>query len=200
MNRSEIKEKAKEQLGKKIFGNTWLMAVVAFVIYGAIVSAAGSIIPGIGAIIITGPMTYGISYLFLKQARDGQKMNIGDIFKGFSNDFSQTFLIGLMTTIFTTLWSLLFVIPGIVKSYAYSMAYFIKIDNPDYTWKQCIDESKNITRGHKWELFVLDLSFIGWLIVGSLVLGVGELWVAPYISTSRAIFYDNIKQPSVIAE
>ena len=82
------------------------------------------------------------------------------MFRGFQDDFGGTFLIGLMTSLFTFLWSLLFVIPGIVKMYAYSMAYYIKLDHPDYGWKACIDESRQLMDGHKWEKFVLDLMFL----------------------------------------
>lgn len=118
---------------------------------------------------------------------------LGDMFRGFQDDFGGTFLIGLMTSLFTFLWSLLFVIPGIVKMYAYSMAYYIKLDHPDYGWKACIDESRQLMDGHKWEKFVLDLSFLGWIIVGSLCLGVGTLWVTPYMEATNAQFYEYVR-------
>ncbi|MDO4811556.1 MAG: DUF975 family protein [Eubacteriales bacterium] len=193
MTRQELKARARAQLGKNIFGSIWMYALLACFIVGAISAAAGSVIPGVGALIVIGPMSYGLNYVFLKQARDGQEMQLGDLFKGFTDDFGQTFLIGLMTGIFTFLWSLLFVIPGIVKAYAYSMAYYIKIDHPEYDWRQCIDESQAMMKGHKGELFMLDLSFIGWLIVGSMCLGVGTLWVTPYMEASHAQFYESIK-------
>ena len=72
-----------------------------------------------------------------------------------------------MTRLFTILWAMLFIVPGFVKSYSYSMAMYIKVDNPDYDWRKCIDESQRMMQGHKWDLFVLDLSFIGWLFVGA---------------------------------
>ena len=197
MNRAEIKAAAKEQLGRNIFGNAWMMALLACLIFTVVTGVAGTIIPGIGAVIIFGPMNYGLSYLFLKQGRDGQPMNLGDIFSGFTYDFSQTFLIGLMTTIFTALWSLLLFIPGIVKTYAYSLVYYIKADHPEYDWRTCISESQRIMKGHKWEMFVLDLSFIGWYIVGSLCLGVGDLWVAPYHIASRTQMYLRLVGESV---
>lgn len=153
---------------------------------------------GLGTIVwllLTGPITYGLSKLFLKQARDNQDMVFSDLFNGFKEDFGGTFLINLMTVIFVFLWSLLFVFPGIVKAYAYSMAYYIKADHPDYDWKACINESKRLMTGHKGELFVLDLSFIGWYIVGALCLGVGTLWVTPYHQAARAHFYQTIAHP-----
>ena len=154
---------------------------------------AGSIVPTLGAILVSGPLGYALSFVFLKQACDNQDMNFKDLLKGFTDCFSDSFLIGLMTTIFTALWSLLFVIPGIVKGLSYSMAYYVKCDHPEYNWRQCINESMRIMNGHKMELFIQGLSFIGWYIVGSLVLGVGTLWVAPYHYAATTHYYLSIK-------
>ncbi len=193
MTRQEIKARAKDQLGNNLFCNAWLFAVLACFIFSVICSVAGSIIVGIGAVIVTGPLSFGLNYLFLKQARDHQPMDLGDMFKGFSSDFGQNLLIGLMTAIFTALWSLLLIVPGIVKAYSYSMVYYIKADHPEYDWRQCIAESQAMMNGHKMDLFILDLSFIGWMIVGSLCLGVGTLWVSAYMEAARAHFYESIQ-------
>lgn len=192
VTRQELKARAKAQLDGGIFKNKWLMAVLVCLIV-SLVSGLISAIPAIGALgtlVIIGPLTYGMTAMFLKQARNNQPMQLEDLLKGFTGDFLQNFLIGLMTAIFTALWSLLFVVPGIVKSYSYSMAFYIKVDNPTYTWKQCIDQSKDMMNGHKMELFVQDLSFIGWMIVGVLCLGAGTLWVIPYQQATRAHFYN----------
>ena len=199
MSRKELKERAKTQLGGSIFSQNWLYAVLAVVVVAVIMGVVG-IIPAIGSaviIIISGAIEVGLAYVFLKQARDGQKMNMADIFKGFTDDFKGSFLLGLMSTIFIILWSLLFIIPGIIKSFAYSMAFYIKNDHPEYNWKQCIDESQRIMNGHKWELFVLNLSFIGWAIVGGLCLGVGTFWVYAYINATTVQFYESIKESGV---
>ena len=193
MTRKELKARARDQLGNKIFGNAWLMAMLACLIFTALTGAAGSIIPGIGAVIVVGPMTYGLNKMFLKQARDGQPMDLGEIFNGFTEDFGGTLLIGLMTLIFTALWTLLLIVPGIIKGLSYSMATYIKADYPEYDWKQCMDQSQAMMKGHKGELFMLYLSFIGWFIVGALCLGVGTLWVVPYLQASEAQFYEGIK-------
>lgn len=198
MTISEIKAAARAQLKNKIFGNYWMIALAVCLIDSAIVAAASSIIPGIGSVLISGPLSFGVSYVFLKQARDGQDMNVGDMFSGFKSDFGGTLLIGLMSSIFVLLWSLLFIIPGIIMGYAYSMAYFIKVDNPEYNWNQCIKGSKEMMRGHKWDLFVLDLSFIGWAIVCLFTLGIGFLWLTPYIQAARTQFYDSICPPKSI--
>ena len=191
-----MKAMAKAQLGNQIFGNTWLIAVVVIVIQTAI-SYLVNAVPGIGqvaSLLLAGPVSFGVAAMFLKQTRTGEKMDIGDIFNGFRDDFSNTFLIGLMTFVFTFLWSLLFVIPGIVKSYSYSMAMYVKVDHPDYDWKKCIDESQRMMSGHKGELFVLDLSFIGWMIVGAFCCGVGTFWVRAYMEASHAQFYENLRR------
>lgn len=202
MDRVQIKELSKQQLGGNIFSNRWMMGLLACLII-MIISGVCGMIPGVGvvaAIIIAGPLSYGLSYAFLKTARIGEEIAVGDIFDGFKGDFGGNVLIGLMTAIFTMLWSLLFVIPGIVKSYSYSMAFYIKVDHPEYDWHQCINESKRMMDGHKAELFVLDLSFIGWMLVGMCACGIGILWVEPYMQAARTNFYESIKAENRIEQ
>lgn len=107
-------------------------------------------------------------------------MNVADVFRGFPEDFGGTLLLGLLSSLFTFLWGLLLVVPGIVKAYSYSQAFFVKVDRPEYDWRACMDESIRLMDGHKMDLFILDLSFLGWYIVGALCIGVGTLWVYPY--------------------
>ncbi len=199
MTRAELKAQAKAQLGGGIFKNEWLTALAACLIMTVITSAAGAILTGIGSILVSGPLAYGLAYLFLKQSRDGQVMNIGDLFRGFQDDFGGTLLLGLLSSLFTFLWGLLLVIPGVVKSYAYSQAVYVKVDHPDYDWRRCLDESIQMMKGHKMDLFVLDLSFIGWYIVGALCLGLGTLWVAPYHAATRTQFYEDLRREGYMA-
>ena len=193
MDRAELKARARAQLGGGIFQNLWMMGLAVCLLVGLLESAAATILPAIGALIVIGPLEYGQAYIFLKQARDRQPVQLGDMFRGFQDDFGGTFLIGFLSQLFVALWSLLFLIPGIVKSYAYSMAYYVKLDHPDYGWKACIDESRHLMDGHKWEKFVLDLSFLGWIFVGALCLGVGTLWVTPYMAATEAQFYEYVR-------
>ena len=190
MTRKEIKARAREALGGRIFGANWLFAVIVMLIFAAInFIFSGGIIRVIIYIIIGGPFIYAVHKLFLKQAYDGFKMDLGDIFSGFREDFTGNIALFIMMNIFLILWSILLVIPGIVKFYSYSMAFFLKADHPDWGWKMCLDESKRLTKGRKMELFVLDLSFIPWLIVGMICLIVGSLWVFAYIFAARAQYY-----------
>lgn len=145
--------------------------------------------------------TVGISWTFLDVFRR-QKMTIEplkDAFKGFQAPYGIGILvIYLLTSIFTFLWSLLFVIPGIIKGYAYSQAYFIYYDDYRETgvapgYLDSITKSRQLMDGHKGQLFILDLSFIGWHILCLFTLGIGYLWLTPYILTTKIAFYDNLK-------
>ena len=191
VNNSELRARARKQLGGNIFATAWLLMLVACLISSVIIGATSYII--IGIVLVYGPMMYGLSKVLLEQARGAEKPNIGTLFKGFSDDFGGLVLLGFLQALFLTLWSLLFVVPGIIKSYSYSMAFYIKNDDISKDWKTCINESRAMMNGKKWKLFCLDLSFIGWYILGSLCLGVGVLFVIPYHEMARANFYEELK-------
>ena len=185
MSNYEIRKMAREKLGNNIFCNTWLMALVAYIIYAAITGALSYF--AIGAIFV-GCLTYGYNSIHLDLVRGKSNIDLADCFLGFRR-FSQTLVLGLLQYVFIFLWSLLFVIPGIVKGYSYAMSYYIMKDHPEYTPSQCITESRRIMDGHKMDLFLLDLSFIGWALVCVLTCGIATLWVTPYMQTARAVFY-----------
>jgi uncharacterized membrane protein len=108
-------------------------------------------------------------------------------------------LLALLTSIFTSLWTLLFIIPGIVKAYAYSQSYFIYYDQIQQTGEKpkvldTITASRRLMDGHKGRLFWLDVTFIGWYLVTALTLGIAYLWLAPYISATKAAFYEDLQQ------
>ena len=192
MSSSDIRAKARQNLGNNIFSNTWLLALVMIMIVSACLGIASSTV--IVPLIITGPLMVGASGIMLSLNRGTNEVKLEKTFSGFSTDnLGENILLGLISSLFIFLWSLLLIIPGIVKSYSYSMIYFIKSDHPEYTWKQCLEESSRIMNGNKARLFFLDLSFIGWFIVGSICFGVGTLWVSTYMEESHAVFYDEIK-------
>ncbi|MHA7966899.1 DUF975 family protein [Paenibacillus sp. CAU 1782] len=97
----------------------------------------------------------------------------------------------------TFLWTLLFIIPGIIKSYAYSMVPFILADNPNIGYRRAVELSNEMTRGHKFRMFVLSLSFIGWILLGILAFGIGVLFVLPYINATNAQLYLVLRQNAV---
>lgn len=178
-------------LGGGIFKDQWLMGVVFCLVVSAIVGRRRQpFSPASAALVVTGPMLYAQKYAFLARQPRGPRLDLNDLFRGFRDDFGGTLLISLLSGLFIFLWSLLLFIPGIVKAYAYSMVYYVKADHPEYGWRECLDESQRLMTGHKWEKFVLDLSFIGWGIVGSLCLGVGTLWVMTYMAATEAQYYE----------
>ena len=96
----------------------------------------------------------------------------------------------IVVSIFVFLWTLLLIIPGIIKSISYSQTFFVLKDHPEYSITEAITESKKIMQGYKWKYFLLNLSFIGWGILSLFTLGIGLLWLTPYITTSLASFYN----------
>jgi uncharacterized membrane protein len=108
---------------------------------------------------------------------------------GFS-DAGRVIVLNLLIGVFVMLWSLLFVIPGIMAAYSYRLAPYILLDNPEIGGREAIRRSKALMRGHRWDLFLCDLSFIGWALLTALTAGILSVWVVPYQSTTYARFYD----------
>lgn len=125
---------------------------------------------------------------YLLNLHDGKPADIKDLFSEF-NRFADGLVLSLLRGIYVFLWTLLFIIPGIVASYKYSMASFIMLENPGMKPNDAITESKILMDGHKGALFILDLSFIGWMLLSALTCGIGSFWLNPYMNVSRAVFY-----------
>lgn len=115
--------------------------------------------------------------------------------------FFKLFLLSLLTSVFTFLWSLLLIFPGVIAAYRYRQALYILLDHPEKSPLQCIRESKELMRGHKWELFVLDLSFIGWSLLASIpyVGYIIQVWTVPYIDLSYALYYEKLSGGDIYA-
>ena len=129
---------------------------------------------------------------FSKLLRDGDSKIPENIFKiGFRN-YAHNVLGYFHMTILIGLWSMLLVIPGIVKTYSYAMTPYLLVDRPELSPREAIHESRRMMNGRKWQLFCLHLSFIGWALLAILTLGIGLLWLAPYMSGAQAAFYHNI--------
>ncbi len=185
-----LRERARRQLGGGIFKPTWLKLLGAILILSIIESAFS--LTGVGVIVtilIAGPCLYATERICAKCAKNQGEVDYNSLFVGFSENFTQTFLLGLITTLFTFLWSLLFIIPGIIKGYSYGMGHFIQQEQENKEWKYCFEQSKRIMHGNKKQLFLLDLSFIGWYLLGILALGIGVLFVMPYHQLARSNFF-----------
>ena len=140
--------------------------------------------------LIGGALKLGYSKFAVNMA-DGREAKFGDLFSRF-DDFGKGLVMQLLMDIFTFLWALLFIIPGIIKVFAYSMTPFIINDHPELSANQAIKASKMLMKGNKWRLFCLELSFIGWALLCCLTFGIGNLWLNPYIQISKAEFYRQI--------
>jgi uncharacterized membrane protein len=140
---------------------------------------------------IAGPFYLGFAGYLLKRTR-GEDVYTKNIFDGFKH-FSRSFVLMLLTYLFTFLWALLLIIPGIIKSLSYSMAFFILYDNPEMKPHQALQESCRMMKGYRSKLFCLVLSFAGWYALGLLTLGIAYFWLGPYVYMSIANFYENLK-------
>ncbi|RKP44104.1 DUF975 family protein [Cohnella endophytica] len=194
---AEIRAKARESLS----GN-WKPAVLNFLLYLVVtgVLAGISYIPLIGwvaQLLLTGALAYGVYTYYLLIARK-ENPTTGTLFSGFEK-FVPTFLLYLLMSIFTFLWMLLLIVPGIIAALRYSQAYYILRDNPDIGAMEAIRRSKALMDGNKGRLFILGLTFIGWFILGIITAGIGLLWIAPYYLTAMGHFYDNLINKKVEA-
>ncbi|MBP3609532.1 MAG: DUF975 family protein [Lachnospiraceae bacterium] len=142
--------------------------------------------------IIGGAVTLGYVKFNLNLV-DRKPASFSDLFSEFHR-FGTAFLMQLLRSVFTFLWSLLFVIPGIYAAYGYAMTPYILLENPEMTANEAIAASKKLMDGNRWRLFCLEMSFIGWILLAVMfTCGIGVLWLVPYMEASNAAFYREIK-------
>lgn len=183
---SKIRSDARHALS----GN-WAQPVLTTLVYSLIESAASSLL--LVGLLILCPLEFGFKHTFLRFMRGERKDEmVGDQFKVF-NEYSRYLGGSLLVALYTFLWCLLLIVPGIIKSYSYAMTPYIMLDNPNMDSEDCIHRSREMMHGYKWKLFCLDLSFIGWAILCLFTLGIGFFWLQPYIECSRAQFYEELK-------
>jgi len=189
MERAELKRLAKEQ----IKGNIGILFLISLIV--AAIAGLANTIPGVGSlaslIVLTPAFSLALIKIYLNLTQ-GRNPEIGDLFAEFNN-FWASFKVSFLTGLFTMLWSLLFYIPGIIKALSYSQAMYILAENPGIGAREAINRSKAMMDGHKMELFVLYLSFIGWALLGVVTFGIAYIYVIPYMSAAQANFYNSIK-------
>ena len=199
MNRAELKTNAKAQIKGKI----GIMLLITLII-GAVSAVASwlfGLIPVVGKIL--GPAIVAPAFA-LSTARvalnvaAGCKPSAKDAFCGF-NDFWSAIKLNLLTGLYIFLWSLLLVVPGIIKTFAYSMSTYILAENKGKSARECIKESKEMTNGYKFDLFVLGLSFIGWNLLCIVTFGIALIWVLPYMQVTYANAYNLLKSKKAAA-
>jgi len=188
LENSEIRSRAREYLTGK-----WnICALILLVYYVLSIGVAYVPLAGwIGSFLIVGPLALSLAIIYLRITR-GEDVKVEMIFEGF-NDFGRSFVTGLLVSVFVLLWSLLLIIPGIIAGLSYAMTFFILSENPSISAIDAIKQSKEMMRGHKTELFFLQLSFLGWIVLSLFTAGIAFLWLGSYMQTSMAIFYQELK-------
>lgn len=155
-------------------------------------------------ILLFGASIFGLNVLAMglltwyHKAIHREKTGVEALFDGFSRKYLDNVLLMFLKTLFAGLWTMLFIIPGVVKTYSYAMAEYIKMENPDIPANRAIELSRSMMNGHKWDLFMLDLSFLGWNILSSFTYGILMiLYVGPYYYAARAFAYEEIKAEAI---
>ena len=139
------------------------------------------------------PLGVGFLNAFRKLLVQGDNELPGNMYKLATSNYWHKVWGMFLVMLFTFLWSLLFIIPGIVKCFSYSMTPFILEEHPELGANDAIDHSRAMMKGHKFDLFWLLLSFIGWGFLCLFTFGIGYLWLIPYMNTSVSAFYEDVK-------
>lgn len=205
MNRALLKENAKKSLQGK-YGDAIALLGIMFAISFALGLVIGffrleedlaSTLSDLCSLLISCALGFGMTSYFLKISRN-EPVTYNELFSK-TNMFVSYLSISLLVGLFTFLWTLAFIIPGIIASLSYSMVFFVKLDNPDMGAMDVLRKSKQIMSGHKMDYFVLGLSFLGWVILGAFTLGILYLWLIPYMQVTYANFYNSIKDENKAA-
>lgn len=187
MKISVIKQRAKAALKGNWFG--MIVVLVLSVLLTAVLD-----LTYVG-VLLSGLLSFGCAAFFLDLVKTKQSA-IGTFFGGIFQKFFKRWGASLLIGLYTLLWTLLLIIPGIVKGYAYAMTPYIMIEKPDMGINDAITKSRQLMKGHKWKLFLLDLSFTGWMLLGVVTLGIAYVYVLPYYFAARAQFYKEVKKAS----
>lgn len=210
LNRPAIKAEAKSFIGQN--ARWWKMTLATIAIY--LISGGFSIYVNIATVInrddppttvgysssiitlLLIPFTIAASGYYLNHIR-GFNPEWKSLYKEGIDNYGSYLVTGVLVNAFTVLWSLLFVVPGIIKALAYSQAKYVIHDNPRLKGKEAIEISKRMTNGFKGDLFSMYLSFIGWYILVGLTGGILSIYVTPYVETTAAMYYENLKRYSI---
>lgn len=197
---SEYKDLALQSLEGK-WGKSAIAVLITFFIFDGVGMAPSFLFrdnPVIGSItqfaltLALIPLSWGLIVFFLRLIRE-EDIAFERLFDGFSQ-YVRIFTAELLKTIYVILWTLLLIIPGFIKQYSYSMTEFILKDHPELNAEQAICMSMRMMQGHKMQLFLLDLSLIGWFLLSLLTLGIGFLFLIPYCYSAHAHFYEDLKE------
>jgi uncharacterized membrane protein len=172
----------------------WGLAIGGFLIYNIMLIVLQNI-PSVGSLaclIIGGPFLLGVTFFSLNLARK-QDTRVEVLFEGFK-DFGRALGTYLLMILYIILWTLLLVIPGIIKAISYSQTFYILAEDKSIGTEEAIKKSLTMMDGYKMKYFVLGLSFIGWILLSILTLGIGFLWLIPYMQVTFANFHIELKE------
>lgn len=180
----DLKSMADNTAGMMAIGIFLMVFIIVFVVFMAVVILLD--------VFIFNPLEVGCKKYYLRNLNEPAQ--VGNIGYAFDNNYKNITKTMFFRDLFTVLWTLLFIIPGIVKSYEYQMIPYLLADNPQMTKEQAFEESKRMMQGQKWKAFVLDLSFIGWNLLSELTLGIlGIFYVQPYMDATHAALYEALR-------
>jgi uncharacterized membrane protein len=190
---SVLMAQARESLNGK-----WRLAIGTSIVY-LLVLIPIQLIPFLGfiaSILIAGPMAVGLAIFALSISRN-KDARVGQLFEGFEK-FGASVGAYLLQMIFVILWMLLLIIPGIIAALSYALTFYIIAENDSIGPLEAITKSKEMMQGNKWKLFCLGCRFLGWALLCILTLGIGLLWLIPYMMVSFAKFYDDVKSQEAV--
>lgn len=177
----EIKTQARLALKGK-----WIQPVLTQLVQGLI--NGGFLIK----IFLANPISAGARNAYRRLLHNDEEVFSNTFNGAFNGDYTHRVLSMLLKDVYVLLWSILLIVPGIVKSYSYALVPYLVEDEPELDADSCIHRSRELMAGHKWDLFCLDMSFIGWFFLCILTAGIGFLWLSPYVKTSHAAFYEDL--------
>lgn len=148
----------------------------------------------LGMPLLVMPLTLGFDYASNRLLVEGDNRAVGNLFRDSFGNWGRKVWGMFLMNFFVSLWSLLLIIPGFIKYYAYALTPYILIDNPELSANQAINLSQKMMKGHKFDMFILHLSFIGWIFLSIFTFGIGLLWLLPYMMTAQAAFYQDVKK------
>ena len=148
----------------------------------------------LGMPLLAMPLTLGFNYASNRLLVEGDNRAVGNLFRDSFGNWGRKVWGMFLMNFFVSLWSLLLIIPGFIKYYAYALTPYILIDNPELSANQAINLSQKMMKGHKFDMFILHLSFIGWIFFSIFTFGIGLLWLLPYMMTAQAAFYQDVKK------
>ncbi|MEG2317430.1 MAG: DUF975 family protein [Rikenellaceae bacterium] len=189
----EIVSEAKVSLSGK-WGEAAMVTTIYLVI-SIVVSFILSFSPHMTVltVFILAPLTLGYTKYCL-DIKAGIFNEYPILFRWFKVFYIRAVLTYIMMTIYILLWTLLFIVPGIIKSFSYSQVMFILAEDDNITPSAALRKSEDLMRGYKMAYFLLNLRFIGWGFLSLLTLGIGSIWLVPYITTAQAGFYNDLKE------